>query len=147
MQQTLLSLAAADRHRLEAFRAKGMHMAREFNRGHILAALDRGVPEVQIMEVLGVGRTAIWRTRAAYLEGGLEFALRDAPRPGKPKRYRTDDEAKVVALACAEPPAGAKHWTVVLLTQAAREHPEMRGISRETIRRFLKKTSSNLGRR
>ncbi|MGH8538153.1 MAG: hypothetical protein ACREXM_17310 [Gammaproteobacteria bacterium] len=62
MQQTLLSLAAADRRRLEAFRAKGMHMAGEFNRGHILAALDRGVPGVQIMEVLGVGRTAIWRT-------------------------------------------------------------------------------------
>ncbi len=41
------------------------------------------------------------RTRIAYLEGGLEFALRDAPRPGKPKRYRADDEAKVVALASA----------------------------------------------
>ena len=38
---------------------EGMHMAREFNRGHILAALDRGVPEVQIMEVLGVGLSLI----------------------------------------------------------------------------------------
>jgi hypothetical protein len=27
------------------------------------------------MEVLNVGRTAVWRTRAAYLEGGLDFAL------------------------------------------------------------------------
>ncbi|MGH8510300.1 MAG: hypothetical protein ACREU8_02620, partial [Gammaproteobacteria bacterium] len=51
---------------------------------------------------------------------------------------------KVVALACSEPPAGAKHWSVVLLTQAAREHPEMRGISRETIRRFLKKPPQTL---
>jgi hypothetical protein len=46
-------------------------MARELNRAHILASLDRKIPERQIMEVLGVGRTAIWRTRAAYLERGL----------------------------------------------------------------------------
>jgi hypothetical protein len=34
-------------------------MAREFNRAHILAALDRKLPEQQIMEVLKVGRTAV----------------------------------------------------------------------------------------
>ena len=32
-----------------------------------------------------------------------------------------------------------------LLTQAARHHPQMRTISRESIRRLLKKTSSNPG--
>ena len=52
-------------------------MACELNRAHILAALDRATPESQSMEVLGVGRTAIWRTRAAYLEGGLDFALQN----------------------------------------------------------------------
>ena len=145
MRQTELSLSKRDRQTLDEFRSKGMHMARELNRAHILAALDRKIPESQIMEVLGVGRTAIWRTRAAYSEGGLDFALQDVPRPGKPKRYRTDDEAQVAALACSDPPAGAARWTVALLTEAARAHPQMRDISRETIRRFLKKTSSNPG--
>ena len=97
------------------------------------------------MEVLGVGRTAIWRTRAAYLEGGLALALHDLARPGQPKRYGADQEAQVAALACSDPPPGAKRWTVGLLTQAAREHPKMRKISRESIRRLLKKTSSNRG--
>jgi hypothetical protein len=120
-------------------------MAREFNRAHIIAALDRKVPEQQIMEVLNVGRTAVWRTRAAYLQGGLEFALHDEPRPGKPKRYAADAEAQVTALACSDPPAGAQRWTVALLTAAARRQPQMRTISRETIRRILKKTSSNPG--
>lgn len=120
-------------------------MAREFNRAHILAALDRKIPEPQIMQVLGVGRTAIWRTRAAYLQGGLEYALHDVERPGQPKRYRAPEEAQVAALACSSPPQGAKRWTVALLTQAARRHPQMRQISRESIRRLLKKTSSNLG--
>jgi len=145
MRQTELRLTHKDREALETFRTKGSHMAREVNRAHILAALERKVSESQIMAVLGVGRTAIWRTRAAYLQGGLEFAVRDAPRPGKPKQYQTDDEAQVTALACSAPPEGAKRWTVALLTEAARAHPRMAGISRESVRRFLKKTASNPG--
>ena len=145
MRQTELSLSKRDRRVMDVFRGQGLHMAREFNRAHILVALDRKIPEAQIMQVLGVGRTTIWRTRAAYVEGGVERALHDLTRPGKPKRYHTDDEAHVAALACSQPPAGSSRWTVALLTQAARAHPQMRRISRETIRRFLKKTSSNLG--
>ena len=145
MRQTELNLSKHERKLVDSFRSKGAHMAREFNRAHILAALDRKIPEGQIMEVLGVGRTAIWRTRAAYLEGGLEYALRDVERPGQPKRYGAPEEAQITALACSSPPQGAKRWTVALLTEAARRHPQMRQISRESIRRLLKKTSSNLG--
>ena len=145
MRQTDLSLNKRDRRMVDEFRAKGLHMAREFNRAHILAALDSRVPERQIMEVLNVGRTAVWRTRAAYLQGGLDFALHDEPRPGKPKRYEADAEAQITALACSAAPAGAQRWTIALLTEAARHHPQMRSISRETIRRVLKKTSSNPG--
>jgi len=145
MRQTELRLTSKDRKAMEALRTKGSHMAREVNRAHILAALDRKIPENQIMAVLGVGRTAVWRTRASYLQGGLEFALHDAPRPGKPRRYQTDDEAQVAAMACSDPPEGAKRWTVALLTEAARAHPRMAGISRESVRRFLKKTASSPG--
>ncbi|MGH8196374.1 MAG: helix-turn-helix domain-containing protein [Woeseiaceae bacterium] len=145
MRQTELNLKKRERRIVDEFRSKGLHMAREFNRAHILAALDRKVPERQIIEVLNVGRTAIWRTRAAYLEGGLDVALHDEPRPGKPKRYAADAEAQVTALACSAPPPGARRWSVALLTEAARRHPQMKTISRETIRRILKKTSSNPG--
>ena len=145
MRQTELSLNKREREAVEAFRSKGAHLAREFNRAHILSALDRKIPERQIMKVLGVGRTAIWRTRAAYLEGGLDFALRDMARPGKPQHYRAEAQAQVAALACSSAPPGAQRWTVVSLTRAARRHPQMREISRESIRRLLKKTSSNPG--
>ena len=145
MRQTELSLSKRDRRMVDEFRSKGLHMAREFNRAHILAALDRQLPERLIMEVLNVGRTAVWRTRAAYLKGGVDFALHDEPRPGKPKTYEADVEAQVTALACSEPPTGAQRWTVLLLTEAARGHSKMKTISREMIRRILKKTSSNPG--
>ena len=145
MRQTELKLSKREREAVQEFRSKGERMAREINRAHILWALDRKIPEHQIMEVLGVGRTAIWRTRAAYLEGGLEFALHDVARPGKPQQYRAEAQAEVAALACSSPPPGAKRWSVALLTQAARRHPQMRSISRESIRRLLKKTSSSPG--
>jgi transposase len=145
MRQTTLVLTAEDREKLQAFRAKGLHHAREVNRAHILLALDQKLPEATIQSLLGVGRTAIWRTRSAYCEKGLDYALHDAPRPGAPREYQTDHEAKVVALACSQPPAGAKRWTLSLLTQAARQERGMNQISRESIRRFLKKTSASRG--
>jgi hypothetical protein len=94
---------------VDEFRFKGLHRRREFNRAHILAALDRIVPKQQIMVVLKVGWTTVWRIRTAYLEGSLDFALRDRDeaRSGKPKRYRADAEAQVPALACSAPPPGA----------------------------------------
>ena len=145
MRQTGLILKPEDREKLRLFRSKGLHHAREVNRAHILLALDQRIPEATIQSMLGVGRTAVWRTRSAYCESGLEYALYDAPRPGAPRDYQTDQEAKVVALACTQPPQGAKRWTVRLLTQAARKESGMKNISRESIRRFLKKTSVSLG--
>ncbi|MDP2707428.1 MAG: helix-turn-helix domain-containing protein [Burkholderiales bacterium] len=145
MQQTELVLTDEDRVRIGDICSKGVRQVRELNRAHVLAALDRKVSEASIMQVLGVGRKMIWRTRVAYLDGGLELALTDLPRPGKPRSYQTGEQVEVAALACSAPPEGAKRWTLLRLEAAARKRPQMRGISRETIRRLLKKTASNPG--
>lgn len=57
MRQTELRLMDEDRALVEEIRSKGLHHAREVNRAHVLSALDRGVPEAQIMAVLDMGRT------------------------------------------------------------------------------------------
>jgi transposase len=145
MRQTELHLSEEDRAVVEEVRSKGLHQSREINRAHMLASLDRGVPETQILAVLGVGRTALWRTRAAYLQGGLELALFDVARPGRPRRYDTDVEAQVTALACSAPPQGRKRWTMVELERAARRETGLGNLSRETVRRMLKKTTSSPG--
>ena len=147
MRQTTLQLTDPDRLALKGFRSKGTHPARSVNRAHILSALDQAISEPEIMRVLGVGRTALWRTRAAYLEKGLTYALEDLPRPGQPLKYSAKPAAEVCALACTQPPAGAKRWTLKLLRQEGQSRPGLKGISRETIRRILKKTSSALGRK
>ena len=141
----MLFRSEEDRELIESYRAKGLHQAREVNRAHILSALDRGISEALIMEVLCVGRTVIWRTRAAFIEGGVEFAVHDVARSGKPRKYGTDVEAQISALACSAPPTGAKRWTIALLEQAAQTLVGIGPISRETIRRLLKKTASSRG--
>lgn len=145
MRQIELHLSAEDRELIESYRTKGLHQAREVNRAHILCALDRGVAQAQIMAVLGIGPMVIWRTRTAYLEGGAQYALHDVARPGKPRQYDTDVEAQVSALACSAPPTGAKRWTIALLEQAAQSQTGIGPISRETVRRLLKKTASSRG--
>ncbi|MGH9829234.1 MAG: helix-turn-helix domain-containing protein, partial [Blastocatellia bacterium] len=145
VKQTELKLKESDRLALEMFRSKGVHLAREVNRAHVLMALDGGVPEATICQVLGLGRTALWRTRAAYRQGGLEYALHEEPRSGQPRKYQTDQEAEVVALACSAPPGGRKRWTIRLLTDAAQQRPGLASVNRETVRQMLKKTTANPG--
>ena len=145
MRQTELHLSDEDRVVIDEIRTKGVHNSREVNRAHTLSCLDRGIPETQIMEVLGIGRTAVWRTRAAYLQAGVELAVFDVARSGRPAQYDTDAEARVTALACSAPPEGRQRWTIVALERAARQELGLGSVSRETVRRMLKKTTSSLG--
>ena len=96
------------------------------------------------MAVLSVGRTAVWRTRAAYLQGGVELAVFDVARSGRPVQYATEAEARVITLACSAPPEGRQRWTVIELERVARQEPGLGGVSRETVRRMLKKRSQAL---
>jgi transposase len=145
MRQTELHLTDEDRLVVDEIRSKGLHHSREVNRAHVLSCLDQGIPEAQIMAVLGIGRTAVWRARAAYLQGGLELAVFDVARSGRPAQYDADAQARVTALACSAAPEGRGRWTMVELERAARQEPGMAGVSRETVRRMLKKTTSSRG--
>ncbi len=145
MRQTELHLSEVDRAAINGIRMKGLHQAREVNRAHVLASLDQGVPQAQIMAVLGIGRTAVWRTRAAYLQGGVDLAVFDLARSGRPPQYDTDAESWVTALACTTPPEGRQRWTLVELERAARQEQGLGNVSRETVRRMLKKTTSSPG--
>ena len=55
MRQTELHLTDEDRSVIDEIRSKGVHSSREVNRAHALSCLDRGIPEAQIMAVLGMG--------------------------------------------------------------------------------------------
>jgi len=139
MRRIEIGFSEPERQALETARSQGCRGAREVTRAHILAASEQGVPDQQIQAVLGVSRMTVWRTRSAYKEGGLACALQDAPRSGAPRRYEAAQEAQVVALACSQPPPGQKRWTIVRLTEAARERLQRPELSLEKVRQVLKK--------
>lgn len=56
-----------------------------------------------------------WRTRFARL--GLE-GLKDAPRPGQPRRYLPEDEKRVLKMLDQAPPSGYSRWNGPLLATA-----------------------------
>ena len=96
MRQTKLQLSEEDRAVIHDIRMKGLHQAREVNRAHVLASLDQGVPEAQIMAVRGIGRTAVWRMYAL-----LELYARPL-RTAEPVIYR--DEKSLQLIAHSRPP-------------------------------------------
>jgi|APCry1669188970_1035186.scaffolds.fasta_scaffold55539_1 hypothetical protein len=147
MKKLELGLKRRDRIILKGLLEHGEHHAREMMRASILMALSRGVDDATIAQVLGTERTTIWRTRKAYLEGGLQSALYDMPRPGRPIKYEVREQAEIVALACSDPPEGRERWTLTLLARAARERPGFDTLNRESVRLILKKTSVSLGSR
>jgi transposase len=147
MKKLELGLKQRDRLILRGLLRRGEHHAREMVRANMLLALDRGAEDSTIAQVMGVERTTIWRTRKAYLEGGLESALYDMPRPGRPMKYKMREQAEIVSLACSDPPEGRERWTLTLLTQAARQREGLDSLNRESIRLILKKTNVSLGSR
>lgn len=87
------------------------------------------------------------RIRRRYLDGGLKLALHDKPRPGVPPKITGDVEAKLVTLACSNPPDGRKRWTLRLLADRMVILGYIDSISYVTVRDRLKKTRSSRGGR
>jgi hypothetical protein len=66
------------------------------------------------------------------------------PRP-EAKKLDGEGEARLVTLACSQPPGERGSWTLALLGQRLVELKIVDTIARETVRRTLKKTFSNRG--
>jgi transposase len=126
---------------LDQLTHKGLVKARKLKRAMILLKADEGLTDPQIMAALNVSRPTVERIRKRYIEGGLEKALNEDPRPGQRRKLDGRGEAHLIALACSQPPAGHDHWTLRLLAGKLVKLDVVEAISYETVRRTLKKTS------
>ena len=90
---------------------------------------------------------SVERWRKAALEGG-PLSLVERKSQERPARRLLGGEAetRLSALACSKPPEGAARWTLRLLASAMVELEAVEEVSRETVRRALKKTRSSRGR-
>jgi transposase len=141
----IVKLTSEERGELEALTRKGQVSARKMKRAQILLKADTGAKDAQIVAALDVSRPCVERVRKRFVEGGLPRALNEDPRPGQAPKLDGKQQARLVAEACSAPPAGHSRWTLHLLADRMVLLGLVDRISRETVRRVLKKTRTSPG--
>jgi transposase len=132
-----VELSQAESDELNAMLKGGKHAARKLKRAQILLAADAGSNDEEIARVVGVGGSTVYRTKRRFVEGNLEYAMSELPRPGGERKLTGKQEALLVATACANPPAGRRRWTLELLADAMVKLTDHGSLSHETVRRRL----------
>jgi hypothetical protein len=89
---------------------------------------------------------SVERVRQSFVEEGLEAAMqRKAADRIYPRRLDGVGEARLIAIACGPAPEGRARWSLRLLADKLVELEVVDSISRESVRRTLKKTRSSPG--
>ena len=146
-----VTLTAGEREELEALTRTGKTNAKRFLYARALLLCDAG-PEgpgwtvADTAEAMGVTPRTIEHLKKRFVQEGLEAALA-RKRPEKPPReviFGGAFQARLIALACSDPPEGRLRWTVRLLAEKAVELDLVPSVSHMTVHRVLKKTNSSL---
>ena len=132
-----VELSQAERDELSAMLSGGKHAVRKLKRAQILLAADAGSGDEEIARAVAVGSSTVYRTKRRFVEGNLERALSEEPRPGAERKLTGKEEALLVATACSSPPTGRARWTLELLADALVKLTPHESLSRETVRRRL----------
>ena len=132
-----VELSEAEHGELQAMLGGGRHAARKLKRAQILLAAHAGVPDEAIAASVAVSGSTVSRIKRRFVEGNLDQALSEEPRPGAARKLSGQEEALLVAIACARPPEGRTRWTLELLAGELVRLTQHEHLSRETVRRRL----------
>ena len=146
----LVELSRDERDRLEALISKGKSSAKAILKARILLKADQGPlgpswTDDRIVEALDSNASMITRVRRQLVEEGLEAVLARKKRATPPIAPIFDGEAqaRLIALACSEPPAGHARWSIRLLAEKVVELEIVERAHFNTVGWALKKTISN----
>ena len=143
----IVTLTTEERQLLSDVLNKGKHTAEKRKRAQALLLAEQSFTDDMIAERTGMSRRGLEQLRQRFVEEGFEVTFNGKPRGHKPRSLNGADEARLIALVCSPAPDGRARWTLRLLadTWTTLAHTETKTISRETVRRTLKKTSLSLG--
>lgn len=148
--RSAVTLSEKERSLLEGVLRRGAAPARVQTRARVLLLSDRGRGERRTdEEVAAAVLTSVStarRTRGRFLQEGLEAALGEKARPGRPPKITGEIEAKLTVLVCSQPPEGQARWTLRLLADRLVELGYVESISHMAVGNRLKKTKSNHGK-
>ena len=108
-------------------------------RARVILAAAKGQETEVIASALEVRKATVSKWRMRFAELGL-VGLRDAPRPGAPKRYDEEAEHRVIDQASQDPPTGYATWSAELLSETLGD------ISVHQVRRVLRRHGIHLQR-
>lgn len=148
----IVVLTPETRERLESVARNGSAPAKKITHARVLLMSDQQhsagrYHDDQIAAALGLHVNTVARIRIRFVLHGEGPALDRKPRATPPVPPKLDGraEAILVALCCSAAPQGQVRWTLHLLQQELVGRKIVTSISRETIRKTLKKTRCSLG--
>ncbi|MCB0361076.1 MAG: IS630 family transposase [Bdellovibrionales bacterium] len=111
---------------------------RVIRRANILSCLHNDMTSGLIAKVLNVNPKTVRNVAHTFNESGLDAALYDDERSGRPIDFDDKDRSRIVAMVCSDPPRGFYRWTLDLIVDEAKKRQLVEDeISREQIRIIL----------
>jgi transposase len=150
IKKYVVRLSKDERSALESLISKGKHPAATILKARVLLKADvsdagEGWSDSRIVKALDTSLATVARIRQRLVEEGLDAVLarKHSPNSARKRVFDGAAEAKLIALACSEPPKGRSRWTLALLEDKVVELKIVERASDNTIGRVLKKTFSN----
>ena len=145
----IVTLTQEERKYLEKMIQKGKVSGYKMRHAAILLKLDE-IPENQdwtgkaIAKAHNTNENSVTHIAKRFVEEGLESALTPKAQENRARKIDGEVEAKVIALACSNPPEGRERWTVRLLRDEV-VRLEIADIERGSVNNILKKMNSSRG--
>jgi putative transposase len=115
----------------------GIQRVRVVLRALALLQLSVGQTAGKVAKNVALTSKAVREIGRRYGEGGLERALYEKQRPGAAPTLDPSHRQRIIAMVCADPPAGYARWTVRLIAAEAVKRKLVPRVGRETIRILL----------
>jgi transposase len=132
-----IEITPKDQRELRSLLKGGIQQVRVVLRALALLQLANSVSAPQIAKTIPLTPQAIRRLGHRYRKAGLDGALYEKQRPGAAELLDSRQKQRIIAMVCADPPAGRARWTVRLVAEEAVKRKLVPHIGRETIRILL----------
>lgn len=141
-----VNLSESERKILTRMVKRGKGSAYRIKHAHILLNADAGQEgaeksDEEIARLFHCHSQTVFNVRKKYCQQGLEAVIERKQRetPPIPRKLDGAKEARLITIACSQPPEGYAGWTLDLLADKMVELKIVDSISGKTIGRVLKK--------
>lgn len=142
-----IELSDNDREYLTSLARNRTTQAQVVDRARILLQKEKGIPDKQIADGLGIAVNTVRLCIQKYLENGVDAALSDIQRKGRPVEITSDAIAWITSIACQRPTElgfAQELWTLKNLhsyiqTHAVKAgHKRLKTITKARVQQILK---------